>query len=139
MAFSKDATLIRTNGRSIVEIKPTQGGNFADIGYVANVMAKTTPVIRNTTYGDLSIAYDLAIEGEMAQVTSADISAALDSTAPYQVRVIGDNDTATLTNPLGVMTPEVDFNGKATSKTGFKYTYQAARVATAQAFITTTT
>lgn len=134
MAFAKDASRVRLNGRSIVYVKPT-GGAYTDIGFVSDVMAKAEAMNEETTLGDLPVGYNLSIEGNLKQVTVDDFSSMLDNAFPDGVKVTGTNDTAEITNPTMTASLEKKFDGKTGSVVKFSAQYKGASKATAQSFI----
>jgi hypothetical protein len=134
MAFTKDATRVRSNGRTIVMVNT--GSGLADVGFVAAVTAMAKVITEETTLGDLPIAWDLAINYEMKQTTGADFSDIIDARFPTSVQARGNNDYATLDNPT--QTPDLDkkFDGKAGSKITVSAQFKGASAAQAKAFIT---
>lgn len=134
MAFSKDATKVRTNGRTILQIVATSGA-YVDMGFIANAVAKGAVLAEETTLGDLPVAWDLSIEADLKQTSSADWSAILDVPFPTSVMIVGPNDTATLTSPTIVPDLEKKFDGKTGSKIGLKIMFKGANKTQAKAFL----
>lgn len=134
MAFARNKDFVRINGRTVVKIDAT-GAGYADIGFVAEVTAKSTPMQEETTEGDLPVGYDLSLEFAMKQTSAADYTAILDVAYPTAVKAFGSNDHATLTTPTVVPTLDKKFDGKTGSKIGVVAMYKGATKAQAAAFL----
>lgn len=134
MSFQKNAANIVTNGRSIVSATP-KGGSKADIGYVAEVVAKATSVKEETTYGDYGAGYDLIIDGKLKQTRTADFQACVDARECDAFEVAGANDKASLAEVLVNYDLEKQFTGKAGSFIHFEAKIPGVEPASAKNFI----